>query len=232
MHIPLLLALAGTVTAAPQAQPPFPWDSSASPAYNPFLGKTYSTPSSYAAKLNQTITAFLSRNDTLNAAKTRTVQKTGTFVWIANVASLPNIATAISEARAAQRKTGKKQIVQLVLYDLPDRDCSAGASAGEFGSAADGLNKYKTLFIDPYAAALAKATDLQFAVVLEPDSLGNAVTNQGIPFCANATAVYEAGIAYAISKLQFKHVALYIDAAHGGWLGWNDNLPLGKLLIF
>jgi cellulose 1,4-beta-cellobiosidase len=45
-----------------------------------------------------------------------------------------------------------------------------------------------------------------------------------VPFCANATPVYEEGIAYAISQLQFPHVALYIDAAHGGWLGWDGNL--------
>ncbi len=51
------------------------------------------------------------------------------------------------------------------------------------------------------------------------------ITNQAIPFCANASATYEAGIAYAIAKLQSPNVALYIDAAHGGWLGWDGICP-------
>jgi cellulose 1,4-beta-cellobiosidase len=91
-------------------------------------------------------------------------------------------------------------------------------------------NYPKKEFIDPYAKLVSSATDLDFAIVLEPDSLGNTITNTGVPFCANAAPVYEAGIAYAIAKLQFPNVALYMDAAHGGWLGWADNLkPTAQL---
>jgi cellulose 1,4-beta-cellobiosidase len=72
---------------------------------------------------------------------------------------------------------------------------------------------------------LKSAKDLTFAVVLEPDSLGNAITNQNVPFCAGASPIYEEGIAYAIATLQAENVHLYIDAAHGGWLGWDDGLP-------
>ncbi|KAH7084873.1 1, 4-beta cellobiohydrolase [Paraphoma chrysanthemicola] len=115
-------------------------------------------------------------------------------------------------------------IIGLVLYNLPDRDCSAGESAGELSSDKDGLNIYKKDFVDAYARAVAHAPDVDFAIVLEPDSLGNAITNQGIPFCKTATPLYEEGIAYAIAKLQFPNVHLYLDAAHGGWLGWADNL--------
>lgn len=53
--------------------------------------------------------------------------------------------------------------------------------------------------------------------MLEPDSLANLITNQDIELCAQAAPVYEEGIAYAISELQFDNVHLYIDAAHGGW---------------
>jgi len=168
----------------------------------------------------------LAQNDTLNAARTRAVQSVGTFVWITSVAGLSNINTTIEEARNVQRETQQRQIVQLVLYDLPDRDCSAGESSGEFTLTANGLELYKHTFVDPYAAALAAAPDLTFAVILEPDSLGNVITNQDVPLCANATYGYENGIAYAIAKLQLPNVALYVDAAHGGWLGWDANLPL------
>ncbi|CAG8950762.1 hypothetical protein HYFRA_00002975 [Hymenoscyphus fraxineus] len=195
---------------------------------NPYLERTHFVNPSYAAKLNQTIDAFLSKNDTLNAARVRTVQKTSTFVWIDRVSNLSNIDLAITQARAVQESTGKEQIVQLVLYNLPDRDCSAGASAGEFTSADDGLNKYKTLFVDPYAEKVKAATDLTFAIILEPDSLGNVVTNMGVDLCSHAAPGYEQGIAYAISKLQARNINLYIDATHGGWLGWPDNLLLAS----
>lgn len=48
--------------------------------------------------------------------------------------------------------------------------------------------------------------------------------------CAKAAEGYKKGIAYAIKKLQFRNVYLYIDAGHGGWLGWDSNLgPAAKL---
>jgi cellulose 1,4-beta-cellobiosidase len=194
---------------------------------NPFLGKNYFANSYYAGELNQTVAAFLAQNDTLNAARTRTVQKTGTFVWVTSVAGLSNINTTIAEARAEQQKNWKQQIVELVLYNLPARDCSAGKSSGEFTLENNGLELYKHSFVDPYAAALEAAWDLTFAVILEPDSLGNLITNQNVPLCANASSAYEEGIAYAIAKLQLPNVYLYLDAAHGGWLGWSPNLPLG-----
>ncbi|KAG4438561.1 hypothetical protein IFR05_005936 [Cadophora sp. M221] len=214
------LSIASLVAAFPQAP-----KGSNTTDVNPFVGKNYFANSFYAGELNETIAAFLAKNDTLNAARTRTVQNIGTFVWVASVSGLVNIENTVKEARAEQERTKKKQVVQLVLYDLPDRDCSGGESGGEFSSLKNGLELYKTTFVDPYAAAVKAASDLTFAIILEPDSLGNVITNQNVPFCGNATPIYEEGIAYAISKLQAKNVHLYIDAAHGGWLGWDDNLP-------
>ncbi|KAJ8107522.1 hypothetical protein OPT61_g8805 [Boeremia exigua] len=212
----LLLATAAvvSVSAAPTSEP------------NPWEGKGRHVVSSYGKKLDQTIAAFTAQNDTLNAARTRTVaEKISTFTWITSRAHLSNITTTIAEARK-QKKKGKDMMVGLVLYNLPDRDCSAGESAGELTLDNDGFRIYKSQFVDKYAKLVKEAKDLSFAIVLEPDSLGNAVTNQGIPACAKATPFYEEGIAYAISKLQAPNVHLYIDAAHGGWLGWADNLPL------
>ncbi|KAK2741443.1 1,4-beta-D-glucan cellobiohydrolase cel6b [Onygenales sp. PD_40] len=191
---------------------------------NPFLGRTHYVNPTYAEKLNTTLQAFVAQNDTLNAARTRSALNIGTFVWVSKMADLPNIDAAITGARAAKEATGEEQIVGLVLYDLPNRDCSAGESAGEFILDEDGLNRYKTEFVDPYAEAVGGAEDARFAIVLEPDSLGNAVTNMGIELCNVSIPAYKEGIAYAIEKLQFDHVSLYIDAAHGGWLGWDDNL--------
>jgi cellulose 1,4-beta-cellobiosidase len=224
----LLLALttAGAVTAAPKKFRS--WNETTA---NPFEGKKLFANPTWAQKLEETYNAFKEAGDATNAGKVRTIQKTGTFVWVTDRAGLKNIDAAIEAARSEQKRSGVEQIVGLVLYNLPDRDCSAGESAGELSSDKGGLDIYKNEFIKPYAEKVGAAKDLTFAIVLEPDSLGNTITNQGIEFCAKATPVYEEGIAYAIANLQFDNVHLYIDAAHGGWLGWDGNLPLGKITV-
>ena len=216
------LSVVGAVTATPT----FGFGKPLTKDVNPFKGKTQFVNPSWGAKLEETYNSFQAQGDAENAAKVRKVQQTSTFVWVSRLSELPRIDDAIKAARAAQRRTGKKQIVGLVLYNLPDRDCSAGESAGELKSEENGLERYKKEFIRPYAQKVALAPDLEFAIVLEPDSLGNLVTNMGIELCAQAADIYRQGIAHAIANLQFRHVNLYIDAAHGGWLGWDDNLPL------
>lgn len=196
---------------------------------NPFEGRQLFVNPVYSGLLNETRDTFLEAGDTENAGKVQYIQENvGSFVWIANIASLEFIDDAIASARAAQEATGQEQIVGLVLYNLPDRDCSAGESAGELSLDENGLERYKAEYVDPYAEKILAASDLHFAVVVEPDAIGNMVTNQGIEFCANAAEPQRDGIAYAIQQLQSEHIHLYIDASHGGWLGWPDNLAPSK----
>jgi cellulose 1,4-beta-cellobiosidase len=125
--------LAGAASAAPK--PP------SNATVNPWPGKDRYVVQSYGKKLDQTITSFTAQGDALNAARTRTVaSKISTFTWVTTRSGLSQISTAIKEARQ-QRKGNKKMIVGLVLYNLPDRDCSAGESAGELSIAKDGLSK-------------------------------------------------------------------------------------------
>ncbi|TEB20738.1 cellobiohydrolase [Coprinellus micaceus] len=195
-----VLAVAPTALAVPKPAP-------AADA-NPYVGVSPYAPKSYAKKLEETIKYFKGEKDHVNAGRTRTVQKIPTFAWVSKSAD-----PLVKEALAEQSKSRKKQLVQLV------------ASDGEFHLSDDGLNKYKK-YIDDVAAQLSTtdAAKLKFTIVLEPDSLGNLITNMGVEKCANAADAYREGISYAIAKLQFSNAALYIDAAHGGWLGWNDNL--------
>lgn len=68
-----------------------------------------------------------------------------------------------------------------------------------------------------------------FAAIIEPDSLPNLVTNANLATCQASAAGYEEGVAYALRSLgALPNVVQYVDAGHGGWLGWNDNL--GKLV--
>lgn len=133
-------------------------------------------------------------------------------------------------------------MVTFLVYDLPNRDCNAHASNGEIccsynsdgtcdysysGSCDAGLTEYKTEYIDVFADIIEPYNDLvPIALIIEPDSLPNLATNMNNPSCANSYQSYTEGIAYAINKLSEKapNAALYLDAAHGGWLGWSDNM--------
>ncbi|KAH9487323.1 1,4-beta-D-glucan cellobiohydrolase CEL6B [Psilocybe cubensis] len=199
---------------------------------NPYIGKEAYANKEYARKLEETIQYFNQRYDYYNAAKTKTVQKIPTFAWISASSDISKIKGLVDETLAAQAATNKQQILQLVIYNLPDRDCSAKASDGEFQLDQDGLNKYKN-YIDTIARELdtPEAKKLKFVVILEPDSLGNAVTNLNVPKCAKAAPAYKEGISYAIAKLQHPNLSIYVDAANGGWLGWDDNLSPTAVIL-
>jgi cellulose 1,4-beta-cellobiosidase len=67
-------------------------------------------------------------------------------------------------------------------------------------------------------------------VVLEPDSLGNLATNMALPECQEAKPAYKNGVIYAIKNFALPNVSVYLDAAHSGWLGWDDNRArIGKI---
>ena len=125
----------------------------------------------------------------------------------------------------AQQTAGGQPVVPVfVVYDMPGRDCAAAASAGELGPNDAGEARYQKEYIDVIAAALAAHPELNTALIVEPDSLGNLVTNLEKPDCAAAEGIYKRAIAYAIAKLSLPNAFLYVDAAHAGWLGWPRNI--------
>lgn len=59
---------------------------------NPYTaGKVGYANKGYAAKLQETVSYFTSRGDSLNAAKTRTVQNTPTFRWLASISNVSSV---------------------------------------------------------------------------------------------------------------------------------------------
>ncbi|WP_405015344.1 glycoside hydrolase family 6 protein [Kitasatospora sp. NBC_01539] len=157
-----------------------------------------------------------------------------TFVWMDRIAAITGSSSA--KGLRAHLDTALAQganLVQIVIYDLPGRDCAALASNGELG--ATELGRYKTEYIDPIAAIMAdsKYANLRIVNIIEPDSLPNIVTNAGgtagsTDACATmkANGNYEAGVGYALHTLgALSNVYNYIDAAHHGWLGWDSNMP-------
>ncbi|MCQ9134402.1 glycoside hydrolase family 6 protein [Streptomyces hilarionis] len=166
-----------------------------------------------------------------------------TGVWLDRIAAINGAnghmgLRAHLDAALAQKGSGE-EVVQLVVYDLPGRDCSALASNGELGPTE--IDKYKTQFIDPIAAILAdsKYGGLRIVTTVEIDSLPNLVTNTGgkataTPACdtMKANGNYVKGVGYALKKLgAIPNVYNYIDAGHHGWLGWDDNfVPSAQIM--
>jgi cellulose 1,4-beta-cellobiosidase len=128
---------------------------------------------------------------------------------------------------ATQGTASTPSLVEIVIYDLPGRDCAALASNGEIPATAAGLTEYETQYIDPIASILNSfaSSNIRVVAIIEPDSLPNVVTNQSKQACSTATPYYEQGTTYALNKLHaIPNVYNYMDIAHSAWLGWPSNM--------
>jgi cellulose 1,4-beta-cellobiosidase len=166
-----------------------------------------------------------------------------TAVWLDRIAAIHgsdgSMGLAAHLDQAVDQAAGQPTVVQLVLYDLPGRNCGRTASDGEL--APDELPRYKAEFIDPIAEILGRPAyaNLRIVTVVEPDSLPNLVLNTGTRYTATplcntmlANGAYVDGIGYALARLgALPNVANYLDVSHHGMIGWEDNLgPTVQLL--
>jgi cellulose 1,4-beta-cellobiosidase len=193
---------------------------SSSPAssHNPFKGVGFFLNPGYTANVEAT-----AKKHPNEADKILKVAKYPTAVWLDSIKSAGNLQGWLDEAKKQQDASGKPTLTVVVVYDLPNRDCSAASSAGELKVAENGETRYKNEFIDPIVAQFKAHSDQPIAVILEPDSLGNLATNMALPMCQEARSAYKNGVVYAIKKFALPNVSVYLDAAHSGWLGWDDN---------
>ena len=188
------------------------------PAGNPFQGATQVVNPEYVAKVDAAAKAHPAEANAI-----RKVAAIPTAVWLDSIASVEKVPKILDSAEKQQTETGKPMLSVFVVYDLPNRDCSAKAAAGELDIDKGGEQRYKTEFIDKIAAAIASHPKQRVVAILEPDSLPNIATNLNVPKCAASDQVYRRSTAYAISKLKLPNVSIYLDAAHAGWLGWGNN---------
>ncbi|MEU6744034.1 glycoside hydrolase family 6 protein [Streptosporangium sandarakinum] len=163
------------------------------------------------------------------------VAEISTGVWLDRIAAIEGTSSAkglrehLDEAVKQDAANGSKPLtVQFVIYNLPNRDCSALASNGELLIAQNGLTRYKNEYIDPIATIMKdpKYAALRIVTIIEIDSLPNLITNLNLAKCAEAksSGAYVDGVRYALDKLHaIKNVYTYIDAGHHGWLGWDTN---------
>jgi len=209
---------------------------------NPFADATFYLDPDYQAKV--TVSASMVRASATDTALVAQAAKFPTAIWLDRIAAIDgakatggamglvdHLAAAVAQQKAAAGTGALKPFtIQLVVYDLPDRDCAALASNGELSSASGGMARYKTEYIDRIAEILARPAyaSLRIVTVIEPDSFPNMLTNVGVGKTAcdtvSSKGVYVEGIRYTLAKLStIKNVYMYLDIAHSGWLGWDNN---------
>jgi cellulose 1,4-beta-cellobiosidase len=185
---------------------------------NPFKGVNFFLNPEYTASVEAT-----AQQHPEEADRIRKAAQYPTGVWLSDIKAVENLPGWLDQAKQQQDASGVPTMTLIVVYDLPERDCSAESSAGELRADENGEARYRTEFIDPITAQFKAHPHQPIAVVLEPDSLGNMATNMSIPKCQKARSIYKDGIVYAIKSFHLPNVSVYLDAAHAGWLGWDDN---------
>jgi cellulose 1,4-beta-cellobiosidase len=189
------------------------------PNVNPFEGAVFYVNPDYKA----TIEALAAKHPE-SADKLKKLSAYSTAIWMSKIADLSKLPQYLADAEAQQTAGGKPIVPTFVVYNMPGRDCAAAASAGELPPNEAGEARYQKEYIDVIATALAAHPKVNTALILEPDSLANLVTNLEKPACAAAEPIYKRAIAYAIAKLSLPNAFIYVDAAHAGWLGWPRNI--------
>lgn len=215
---------AGTTSTAakPIAVPTTP----PAPAVNPFQGARFYVDPEFG-KMVAKATAPTPED----GARLKKLATFPTAVWLETLETAKLAGPTLDDALKQEAAGGGPIVPLFVVYNLPNRDCAAEGSRGELSVDKGGEALYQSQFIDVIAAAFSAHPSQKIAVVLEPDSLPNLVTNAELPTCAAAEQIYRRGIAYAITKLSLPNVFIYMDAAHAGWLGWPKNLPRAVTLF-
>ena len=185
---------------------------------NPFKGVNFFINPDYVEQVESTVKKFPEM-----AASIRKVEQYPTAVWLDEIARVPSLKHWLDEAKKQQDASGKPTLSVVVLCNLPNRDCAANASAGELAVEENGEARYRDEFVDPIAEQFASHPDQPIVAIIEPDSLANLTTNQFVPKCAASTDAYRNSVVYAIKRFAMSNVSVYLDAAHAGWLGWDQN---------
>lgn len=215
------------MTAAPLTVATLPAQAAEARVDNPFVGATQYVNDYWSAHVEAT--AAQAGGDL--GAQMQAIAEEPTSVWMDRISAIEGNADGPGlryhlDAALAQQQGDTPIVVNLVIYDLPGRDCYALASNGELPATAEGMARYRTEYIDPIAAILDDPAyeNLRIVATIEPDSLPNLVTNISEPLCQEAAPYYREGVAYALDALHdVGNVYSYIDAAHAGWLGWPSN---------
>lgn len=164
---------------------------------NPFAGRApYADPDSRAARA--AAEAATAGQDDAARIFTR-LGETPSGVWLTPEEFPPGqVGAKVAAVVAAAATAGKVPV--LVVYGIPDRDCSGGFSSGGLPAAAYG----------PWVQEIAEEAGGAVAVV-EPDALATAVE------CDNRRQRLSL-IGDAVARLRDAEVSTYVDGGHSHWI--------------
>lgn len=193
---------------------------------NPFVGAVWYLNPDYTALVNAAATSMGGALGTQMAK----VANYNTGIWLDTIDAVngtngyPRSLAGHLNAALAQNAN----LVTIVLYDMPNRNCTQSPSDGELLIANNGLNRYKTEFIDVIANTIANPAyaNLRIVAIIEPDALShmNPGHVQAYPSCqeASTSGAYVQAIQYALNKFEpIQNVYSYLDIGRadmpGGW---------------
>jgi cellulose 1,4-beta-cellobiosidase len=206
----------------PKAKPAMPVTPATTPHAatdkNPFEGAQFYVNPDYTKRIEEAIAAAPAQ-----APQLKKLLKQPTALWLESIGALEHQPRRLADAEKQEKAARKPVVPVFLVYNLPNRDCSAKSSAGELTIENDGERRYRTEFIDKIVEQIKAHKNQRIVIILEPDSLPNLATNLNVPKCAESQDVYRNSVAYAIAQLSLPNVWLYLDAAHAGWLGWDGN---------
>ncbi|KAK8153542.1 1, 4-beta cellobiohydrolase, partial [Phyllosticta citrichinensis] len=201
----------------------------------PLAGYSFYANSDYSSKvLQKAVLQFQREGKEGLARQAARVASVPTFMWMSSRDQIQKLRPFAEEAQH-QVRGGAKLLLPLVIYNLPDRDCGAKASSGELSIADNGVDLYKSSFIDPIATTIKQYPDVKFVLVIgivaEPDSLGNLVSNINKTKCRNASEGHKESVSYALRTFDLPNVYMYVDGGNSGWWGNPTNMgPAAKLV--
>ncbi|KAG4102374.1 cellobiohydrolase [Neocallimastix lanati (nom. inval.)] len=186
---------------APQQQQAPVNNSGSGSSQNFFQNEIYANP-----KFIEEVNSSMAKLDGDLKAKAEKVKSVPTAVWLAWEGAPGEVAQHLEAA-------GTKTVV-FIMYMIPTRDCNANASAG----GASSLEAYKG-HVDNIANTIKSHPNSKVVMILEPDTLGNLVTANS-EACKNVHTLHKNALSYGVNVFgSMSNVSVYIDAAHGAWLG-------------
>jgi cellulose 1,4-beta-cellobiosidase len=155
-----------------------------------------------------------------------------TAVWLDDIDAITagrGLAGHLDQALAQQRSI-RPMVVQVVLSNVPGRDCARRAAPGELTFDEFDQARYRTEFIDPIAQILARPAyaGLRIVVIAEPGALPNLLFDRshGFPECevARTANVYTNAVRYALQRLgTMPNVYSYLEVPNSALGGYESN---------
>ena len=156
-----------------------------------------------------------------------------TAVWLDSIESVTEgrgLAGHLATALAQQQASGATaMLVQLVLYNLPGRDCMQRGAPPQLTVDPFDVQRYRTAFIDPIVEILGRPeyADLRVVTVVEPQAIPSLVlATQARPFppCTGFVDAYIPAVQYALHELtSLTNTYAYLDFSFNGHMGYPDN---------